>query len=150
MATALIPSGRSAFVKLPADPRKRAIPGYFHAAVLIGAYYILAQTSLVASVGIAIHTVAVVTGQTVSGLAVDRIGLGPGGKRAITAVRFLGVFLTVCAVFLAVSPRIAASSDAVDMLVLLGLVALAGVLMTFHTPSTAGVPRKSGRPYRGR
>lgn len=132
VATLLIPGGRSAFVKLLADTRRRTIPWCFHAAGLIGAYFILAQTSFVARVGIAIYTVAVVTGQTVSGLAVDRIGPGPGGKRAITAVRVLGVFLTGCAVFWAVSPRIAGSSDAVDMLVPLGLVVLAGVLMTFQ------------------
>lgn len=131
-ATLVIPSGRTAFVKLLADTRRRSIPWYFHAAGLIGAYFILAQTSFVASVGIAIYTVAVVTGQTVSGLAVDRIGLGPGGKRAITALRVLGVLLTVCAVFWAVSPRISGSPDPIAMLVPLALVVLAGVLMTFQ------------------
>ena len=131
-ATLVIPSGRTAFVKLLADTRQRSIPWYFHAAGLIGAYFIFAQTSFVASVGIAIYTVAVVTGQTVSGLAVDRIGLGPGGKRAITALRVLGVLLTVCAVFWAVSPRISGSPDPIAMLVPLALVVLAGVLMTFQ------------------
>lgn len=132
VATLLIPSGRTAFVKLLSDTRTRTIPWYFHAAGLIGAYFVFAQASFVASVGIAIYTVAVVTGQTVSGLAVDRIGLGPGGKRAITALRVLGVLLTVCAVVWAVSPRISGSPDPVAMLVPLALTGLAGVLMTFQ------------------
>jgi transporter family-2 protein len=91
----------------------------------------LAQTSFVTSVGIAIYTVAVVTGQTVSGFVVDRIGLGPGGKRAVTALRVLAVILTVGAVFWAVSPRISGSPDPVAMLIPLALVVLAGVLVTF-------------------
>lgn len=149
VATLLIPSGRSAFVKLLADTRKRVIPWYFHAAGLIGAYFIFAQTSFVASVGIAIYTVAVVTGQTVTGLAVDRIGLGPGGKRAITALRVLGVFLTVCAVFWAVSPRITGSSDPVAMLVPLALVALAGVLMTFQHAVNGRIAAQVSSPIPG-
>ncbi|WP_425860124.1 DMT family transporter [Arthrobacter sp. TWP1-1] len=131
-ATLVLPRGRAAFTKLISDTRQRTIPWYFHAAGLIGAYFIFAQTSFVASIGIAIYTVAVVTGQTVSGLAVDRIGLGPGGKRAITALRVLGVLLTVCAVFWAVSPRISGTPDPTALLLPLALVVLAGVLMTFQ------------------
>lgn len=132
VATLVIPSGRAAFVRLLADTRRRSIPWYFHAAGLIGAYFIFAQTSFVASIGMAVYTVAVVTGQTVSGLAVDRIGVGPGGKRAITALRVLGVLLTICAVFWAVSPRVSGAPNPTAMLLPLALVVLAGVLMTFQ------------------
>lgn len=132
LATLVIPSGRTAFIKLISDTRQRKIPWYFHAAGLIGAYFIFAQTSFVSGIGIAIYTVAVVTGQTVSGLAVDRMGLGPGGKRAITALRVLGVILTVSAVFWAVSPRISGTPDPVALLIPLALIILAGVLMTFQ------------------
>lgn len=149
VATLVIPSGRTAFVKLLADTRRRSIPWYFHAAGLIGAYFIFAQTSFVASVGIAIYTVAVVTGQTVSGLAVDRIGLGPGGKRAVTALRVLGVILTVCAVFWAVSPRISGSGDPLAMLVPLAFVALAGVLMTFQHAVNGRIAAQIGSPIPG-
>ncbi|WP_248758453.1 DMT family transporter [Pseudarthrobacter sp. SSS035] len=131
-ATLVLPSGRAAFVKLLSGTREGSIPWYFHAAGVVGAYFIFAQTSFVAGVGIAIYTVAVVTGQTVSGLAVDRVGLGPGGKRAITALRVIGVLLTVGAVFWAVSPRLSGVPDPAAMLVPLALVVLAGILMTFQ------------------
>ncbi|WP_104139533.1 DMT family transporter [Arthrobacter sp. ZGTC131] len=131
-ATLVLPSGRAAFVKLLSTTRQRTIPWYFHGAGIIGAYFIFAQTSFVAGVGIAIYTVAVVTGQTISGLAVDRLGLGPGGKRAITGLRVLAVLLTVGAVFWAVSPRLSGESEPITMLVPLALVALGGILMPFQ------------------
>jgi len=132
IATMAMPSGRAAFVELASGTRRGTIPWYFCAAGVIGAYFIFAQTSFVPSVGLAVYTVAVVTGQTISGLAVDRIGLGPGGKRAITILRVLGVLLMVGAVFWAVSPRLAAVANPAAMLVPLALVALAGVLMSFQ------------------
>lgn len=149
VATLVIPSGRAAFTQLIADTRNRNVPWYFHAAGLIGACFILAQTSFVATIGIAIYTVAVVTGQTVSGLAVDRIGLGPGGKRAITALRVLGVLLTVCAVFWAVSPRISGTPDPTAMLLPLALVVLAGVLMTFQHAVNGRIAAQVSSPIPG-
>ena len=55
--------------------------------------------------GVALFTVATVTGQTLSGLLVDRMGIGPAGKRSITGIRVIGSILTVAAVAWAVSPR---------------------------------------------
>ncbi|MGA7204467.1 MAG: DMT family transporter [Specibacter sp.] len=132
IATLALPSGRAGFVELVAGTRRGTIPWYFCAAGLVGAYFIFAQTSFVPGVGLALYTVAVVTGQTISGLAVDRIGLGPAGKRAITLLRVLGGFLMVGAVFWAVSPRLAAVADPAGMLIPLALIALAGVLMSFQ------------------
>ena len=51
---------------------------------------------------------ATVTGQTLSGLLVDRMGIGPAGKRPITGIRVLGSVLTVAAVAWAVSPQFSA------------------------------------------
>ena len=149
VATLLLPSGRTAFVKLLSSTRQRSIPWYFHAAGLVGAYFILAQTSFVGSIGIAVYTVAVVTGQTVSGLAVDRIGLGPGGKRAITGLRALGALLTVGAVFWAVSPRLSGVPEPAAMLIPLALVALAGILMTFQHAVNGRIAAQAGSPIPG-
>ena len=55
--------------------------------------------------GVALFTVATVTGQTLSGLLVDRLGIGPAGKKSITGIRVLGSVLTIAAVAWAVSPR---------------------------------------------
>ncbi|MPY77020.1 MAG: EamA-like transporter family protein [Actinophytocola sp.] len=63
-----------------------------------GAGMIFSQSSTVGILGVATFTVGVVTGQTVSGLFVDRVGLGPAGKRPISVTRLLGVGLMLVAV----------------------------------------------------
>ncbi|WP_281271616.1 DMT family transporter [Prauserella flavalba] len=63
-----------------------------------GATYVLAQSLTVALIGVAMFTVGVVAGQTVSGLLVDRAGLGPAGKQPSSWPRVLGALLTVLAV----------------------------------------------------
>ena len=72
----------------------------------MGGYFVLAQTLTIGMIGVAVFTVAVVTGQTLGGLLWDRLGLGPGGRRRITMMRCLGALLTVCAVMWAVSPQL--------------------------------------------
>ncbi len=41
-------------------------------------------------VGVALFTVAIVTGQTMGSMFVDGIGFGPGGRRKINALRAIG------------------------------------------------------------
>lgn len=71
-----------------------------------GAFFVAAQGLTVASLGVAAFTVAVVAGQSVSSLAVDRAGLTPGGPRPISRARVLGALLCVVAVLVAVSGRL--------------------------------------------
>jgi transporter family-2 protein len=56
--------------------------------------------------GVALFTVATVTGQTLSGLLVDRRGLGFMRPKPITAFRLVGAVLAVLAVIFSVSPRV--------------------------------------------
>ena len=55
--------------------------------------------------GIAVFTVAVVFGQTLGGLVVDRRGVGSTGPRRITAGRIVGSVLMLAAVILVVSTQ---------------------------------------------
>lgn len=71
-----------------------------------GAYVIAAQGITVATLGVAVFTVAVVSGMVASGLVVDRLGIGPGGPRPITAPRALAAALAVVAVLVAVSNKL--------------------------------------------
>lgn len=71
-----------------------------------GAYVIAAQGITVATLGVAVFTVAVVSGMVASGLVVDRLGVGPGGPRPITAPRALAAALAVVAVLVAVSNKL--------------------------------------------
>jgi bacterial/archaeal transporter family-2 protein len=71
-----------------------------------GALLVASQGLTVATIGVALFTVAVVAGQTSSAMFVDRLGIGPAGRRPITAGRTVGALLAVLAVGLAVSERL--------------------------------------------
>lgn len=71
-----------------------------------GASLVASQGITVGTIGVALFVVAVVAGQTSSGLAVDHAGLGPSGPRAVTGGRVLGAALTLGAVVVSVSGRL--------------------------------------------
>ncbi|MGG7465652.1 MULTISPECIES: DMT family transporter [unclassified Plantibacter] len=68
-----------------------------------GAFLVLSQGLTAAALGVALFTVAVVAGQTTSGLLLDRVGFGPGGRVYLTAPRVIGAAIALVAVGLAVS-----------------------------------------------
>jgi bacterial/archaeal transporter family-2 protein len=126
------PKGRASLRQIPPALRERRFPRIYVLAGVIGALFVIAQSFTVGVLGVALFTVAVVTGQTVSGLLVDRLGIGPGGKRSITTMRILGSILTVAAVAWAVSPRFTAASEPAALLLPVLLPVLAGFLMSFQ------------------
>lgn len=130
-ASALTGAGRRGAVALPARVRQRCFPWWFLLAGSVGAFFVLTQTLTVGVLGVSVLLLAVVVGQSLGGLAVDRWGIGPGGARPLTGRRVLGTALVVAAVVLAVSPRLGAGAAGVTALVLLPL--LAGVLMPAQT-----------------
>ncbi len=80
--------------------RSGAIPVWAMAGGLAGALQIAVMGVVAPIIGVAALTVLLVSGQTANGLLVDRVGLTPGGKRAITTERVLGAVLAVVAVML--------------------------------------------------
>jgi bacterial/archaeal transporter family-2 protein len=58
-----------------------------------GAFVVASQGLTVVSIGVAGYTVALVAGQSVSSLAVDRSGLAPGGVEPVTPLRVPGAVL---------------------------------------------------------
>jgi transporter family-2 protein len=89
---------------------------------LSGGFVVAGQGLTVATLGVAVFTVALVAGQSASGLAVDRAGLGPGGTEPVTARRVAGAVLCVAAVAVALADRL----DAPRALGLAALPLLAG------------------------
>lgn len=83
-----------------------------------GATLVAGQAITVGALGVAMFTVGVVTGQTVSGLVVDKHGLGPAGARAITAQRLSGAVLMLAAVVVTTSGGLGASGPQTWLLVL--------------------------------
>jgi bacterial/archaeal transporter family-2 protein len=68
-----------------------------------------------------VFTVALVAGQSIASLAVDRAGIGLGGKEPVTAVRLAGAGLSIVAVAIALANRLGTAHDLV--LIVLPLVA---------------------------
>jgi transporter family-2 protein len=76
----------------------------------LGGSFVAIQTQTVPLVGVAIFTVASISGQTVMSLFVDRLGYTGGGKRSITKRRVLAVVITIAAVAVSVLDRIDAKN----------------------------------------
>ena len=76
-------------------------------------------------IGVALLTVGLVAGQTTGGLLVDRAGLGPGGRHALTVPRVGGAALCLVAVLVSALGR--GSRDASPLLLV--LVVAAGFLV---------------------
>jgi bacterial/archaeal transporter family-2 protein len=134
----VLPRGRAGLASILPAVRSRAFPRIYVVAGAIGALFVFAQSFTVGILGVALFTVATVTGQTVSGLLVDRLGIGPAGKKSVTGIRIIGCVLTIAAVAWAVSPRFsgagAGGSDGgpASLLLPILLPVAAGFLMSFQ------------------
>lgn len=109
VALAVVPAGRRGLVRVAAALRARELRWWYVCGGVAGAFLVLSQGIAAAALGVALFTVSVVAGQTVSGLVLDRIGLGPGGRRPLTASRVAGAAIALCAVTWAVSAQFGGS-----------------------------------------
>ena len=91
-------------------------------------------------IGVALLTVAMVAGQTAGALLVDQIGLGPGGRHALTGPRLAGAGLCLAAVVLSVSDRGAGT----EHLGLLVVMVAAGLLIALQQAVNGRVRRETG------
>ncbi|UGT40408.1 DMT family transporter [Nocardia yamanashiensis] len=102
---------------------------------LCGAFFVASQGLTVVMLGVTVFTVAAVSGQLVSSLVVDRLGLGPAGRTPVTVWRLVAAILALAAVALTAAGRAghAVAGPASDLLrgtptaILIILPALAGI-----------------------
>ncbi|WP_223691475.1 DMT family transporter [Leifsonia poae] len=106
VALAVAPAGRRGLVRVRGALRSGELRWWFVCGGAAGAFLVLSQGLTAAALGVALFTVAIVAGQTVSGLVLDLIGVGPGGKRPLTGARVLGASLALIAVVWAVSAQL--------------------------------------------
>ncbi|ANF31340.1 hypothetical protein A0130_06365 [Leifsonia xyli] len=107
---AVAPAGRRGLAKVWEALRTRRIRWWYVCGGVAGSFLVLSQGIAAAALGVALFTVAVVAGQTISGLVLDRVGIGPGGRRPLTAARLVGAVLALGAVTWAVSAQFGGSA----------------------------------------
>ena len=120
--------------------RLRAVPWWTRLGGLGGATLVASAAYAAPRIGVALLTVAMVAGQTTGGLLVDQIGLGPGGRHALSAPRVAGAALCLAAVVLSVS----GGSAGAGHLELLLLMVLAGLLIAVQQALNGRVRKETG------
>jgi bacterial/archaeal transporter family-2 protein len=135
----VVPAGRRGVRLLRRAVGGGALPVWTCLGGLSGGYFVATQGT-VAALGLAVFTVAVISGQVASSLVVDRVGLGPGGPRPVSPTRVAGAALALVAVVIAVADRLG-SPEAVVLAV---LPALAGVFIAWQQGVNGRVQAAAG------
>lgn len=107
----LVPGTRRGVGRVIGSIRAGSTPWWYAVGGAAGSVFVLAQGLTAAVLGVALFTVGTVTGQTLSGLLVDRTGLGTMAAKPVTVWRVVGAVLAVVAVAVAVSPEFRGSVD---------------------------------------
>lgn len=94
---------RSAFFSVPSLVRSGRLKWWHLLGGFTGATFVAVQSGLVSVTGVAVFTVSVVAGQTAGALLVDKYGIGPAGKQAITLGRVASSLLGVVGVVIAIT-----------------------------------------------
>jgi transporter family-2 protein len=105
-AAATVPSMRRGLRQVSAAVGKGELRWWQLLGGVCGALLVMSQGVTVATLGVAVFSVALVAGQSASSLAVDRLGVGPTGRHPLSANRVVGAALTVVAVLVAVADRL--------------------------------------------
>ncbi|MEV7435800.1 DMT family transporter [Streptomyces griseoviridis] len=144
VAALFLPRLGPAFGALRAALRARSLRPWHCLGGVAGGSMVLTQALTAAALGPAAYTLALVAGQTLCAVAVDHLGLGPGGRRRATARRLAGGLLAVCAVAFPVL----AAPDAGRALALAALPFLAGCALSWQMAVNGRVDESCGHhPY---
>lgn len=103
------PGGRRGLRRLGVAFRAGAVPWWMLLGGVAGAWFVATQGIAVGVLGVALFTIGIVAGQTLGGVVFDVLGIGPGGRRPLSAPRVAGAVLALAAVGWAVSAQVSAS-----------------------------------------
>jgi bacterial/archaeal transporter family-2 protein len=136
LATGALPRARARLRAVARPPAWHFLGG------LGGAALVLVSAAAAPEVGVALLTVALVCGSTGGSLPVDAAGIGPAGRRPITAYRVAGVLLAIGATVIS---ALGARGDLQPLLLTLAL--CAGVLMAVQAAANGQLARETGEPF---
>jgi transporter family-2 protein len=114
-------SGRVGFRRVIGAIRGGEIPWWYAAGGAAGGLFVLTQGLASATLGVALFSIGIVCGQTVSSVILDRIGIATHAPRALSAQRLIGAGLALAAVVVAASSQF--TSDSAPLFFLLPFVA---------------------------
>ena len=133
------PGTRAGVLRLLRVLRDGTLPWWFVSTGLFGAFLVATQGLVVGTTGVALYTVGVVAGQTVSGLLIDRLGIGGLARKHVTPQRVLGALLALVAVGVAL-----VGAGRLDGAWLVVLPFVAGLLQSVQQAFGGIVQRRSG------
>jgi transporter family-2 protein len=136
LATRAVPRGVARLRALGRPPAWHFLGGFGGAAI------VLVSAAAAPEVGVALLTVALVCGSTGGSLPVDAAGIGPAGKRPITAYRAAGVLLAIGATVIG-----AVGSRGDLQVLLLSLALIAGIGMALQSAANGQLARATGEPF---
>ena len=140
IAVLVIPTARKGLAMIPSLLREKKLAWWHLLGGASGAYYAIAQTTTGILLGVALFSVAIVSGQTLSSALADRYGLGPSGIHKLTTPRILGTVLVLIAVIVSVAGQLNASFSVWVALVPF----LAGFAMGLQLAVNGRVRKESG------
>jgi len=108
-----------------------------------GGFFVATQSITVPKLGVAIFTIATVGGQTVASLLVDKLGIGPAGKKQVTIPRIFAAVMTLFAVTVAVFPDL---SHATFSAIAVAMTLVVGVVISFQHALNGRVSVVATRP----
>jgi transporter family-2 protein len=120
--------------------RVKDVPWWCRLGGIGGASLVAVGAYAAPRIGVALLTVGLVAGQTAGGLLVDKAGLGPGGRHALSGPRVAGAVLCLAAVLISVIGKEAGAADPL----LLALVIAAGLLISLQQALNGRVRRETG------
>ncbi|MCG2623284.1 DMT family transporter [Arthrobacter sp. I2-34] len=126
--------------------RQRSYPRWYLLAGAVGAFYVFSQTAAVGAVGLSLFTIAIVTGQMISGLLVDRLGLGAGRRIDVSPVRVGAAALALAAAATAAVPHFDAGGAHGLLAVLMILPLVAGLLQSVQQGMLGRIATVHGSP----
>ena len=109
IAVIFMPNGRRGVVRVVTAIRNGDMPFWYALGGAGGAFLVLSQGLVAATLGVALFSVGIVAGQTIGGTVVDRRGLGSMPSRALTVQRIVGSILALVAVVVAASTQVSTS-----------------------------------------
>ena len=101
-----VPSARSGARRIAGQLRVGQLRPHELLGGLFGAFLVATQGLTVATIGVALFSVAITAGQSSSGLIVDHFGIGPSGHQALSIPRAVAASFAIIAVVLAAGERL--------------------------------------------